>query len=235
VATVQPRRLFGSDEELGTVCVFTGVGHGQPARAIMLQLEVFVLKPVAIDTNAAGAVALGEIASLDHEVPDDPVELAAFVPLAFGLLRQLDEVFGRLRHGRAEHSDFHALRFFRAQLDVEPHLQRPGEKPSITNRSRATTVNISVNNRDDGSILTTSVTLGPSFFDGSSSAWPYITTKTAKTVNGRTAHFTSAMILYVDGIQFFRENDAKQCATKMARADDACHGLPFSVVLARDE
>lgn len=134
MATVQPRRLFGSDKELRTVGVFSGVGHGQPARAIMLQLEVFVLKPVAVDTNAAGAVAPGEIASLDHEVPDDPVELAAFVPLAFRLLRQLDEVLGSLRHSRAEYSDLHALRFVRAQLDVEPHLQDETKTRRTVNR-----------------------------------------------------------------------------------------------------
>lgn len=122
MSTVQPRRLFGGNEELRTISVLTSVGHGQPARAVMLELEVLVLKPVTVYADTAGAIAFGEIASLDHEVPDDPVELTALVSMAFRLLRQLDKVFGCLRYGRAKHADFHALGFVRAQLDVEPYL-----------------------------------------------------------------------------------------------------------------
>ena len=46
---VEPGRGHRGDEELGSVGVFSGVGHAQPSRAIMLQLKVLVRKPVAID------------------------------------------------------------------------------------------------------------------------------------------------------------------------------------------
>lgn len=88
----------------------------------MLELEVFVGKLLAVDAATARAVAFGEIAPLDHEVLDDPVELTTLVPFALGPLGQLDEVLRGLRHGRAEQADFHAFRLVLAQPDVEPHL-----------------------------------------------------------------------------------------------------------------
>ncbi len=40
----------------------------------MLQLKVLVLELSAVDRLAAGAVVVGEVAALAHEVPDDAVE-----------------------------------------------------------------------------------------------------------------------------------------------------------------
>lgn len=79
VASVQPAGLLGGDEELGAVGVLASVGHAQPAGAVVLQLEVLILEALAVDGASAGAVALGEVAALDHEVLDDAVELAALV------------------------------------------------------------------------------------------------------------------------------------------------------------
>lgn len=46
---VQPGSSDSSDKELGTVGVFASIGHAEPARAIMLQLEVLIGEPVSID------------------------------------------------------------------------------------------------------------------------------------------------------------------------------------------
>lgn len=45
----------------------------------MSQLEVLILEPGAIDGFSTGAVVVGEITTLTHEIRDHPVETAAFV------------------------------------------------------------------------------------------------------------------------------------------------------------
>lgn len=45
----------------------------------MVELEVLVGEHRAIDGFAAGSVEVGEIASLDHELRDDPVERGSLV------------------------------------------------------------------------------------------------------------------------------------------------------------
>ena len=67
----------------------------------MLPVEAFVFKLVAVDADAAGAVAFDKVAALDHEVFDDAVELAVLVPngdVPFPVLprAELPEVLDRL-------------------------------------------------------------------------------------------------------------------------------------------
>jgi hypothetical protein len=45
----------------------------------VLQLEVLIGELVAVDALAASAVALGEVATLDHELLDNTVEVGALV------------------------------------------------------------------------------------------------------------------------------------------------------------
>lgn len=74
----------------------------------MSQLEVFVLEPGAVDGLAAGAVVVGEITTLTHEVRDHPVETATLVSetLLSGtkraeVLRRLgDNILPQLEHYR---------------------------------------------------------------------------------------------------------------------------------------
>ena len=54
--SVEPRGLLGGDEELGTVGVLSGVGHGQPAGTKVLQLEVLVSELLSVDGTATGAL-----------------------------------------------------------------------------------------------------------------------------------------------------------------------------------
>ena len=50
VLPVQPRRLLGSDEELGAVGVWTSVGHADGVGLVMLQGRKFVLEFLAPNT-----------------------------------------------------------------------------------------------------------------------------------------------------------------------------------------
>lgn len=53
-----------ADEELGAVGVRSGVGHGQNTGPCVRQVEVLILKLVAVDGFSAGSVVVGEITSL---------------------------------------------------------------------------------------------------------------------------------------------------------------------------
>lgn len=64
VLAVQPGRRDRAQEELASVGVLASVGHGKHARPGVLELEVLVIKLIAIDGLAAGAVAVGEVAAL---------------------------------------------------------------------------------------------------------------------------------------------------------------------------
>lgn len=123
VTAVQPAGGLRRDEELRTVRVLARIGHAQPAGTVVAQLEILVLEALAVDGAAAGAVALGEIAALDHKVLDDAMELAALVALAGRLLGQLLEVLRRLRHGAGEHADHDAFGGRAADAHIEEHLQ----------------------------------------------------------------------------------------------------------------
>lgn len=53
-----------ADEELGAVSVRSGVGHGQNTGPCVRQVEVLILKLVAVDGFSAGSVVVGEVTSL---------------------------------------------------------------------------------------------------------------------------------------------------------------------------
>ena len=83
MSAIQPRCLLEGDEELGAVCVGTSVGHGEKVGAGVLEVEVLVLEFHAIDRFSTGAVAVGEVATLSHELWDNSVEVAAHVVKEF--------------------------------------------------------------------------------------------------------------------------------------------------------
>ena len=61
----------------------------------MSEFEVFVCEFSAVDGSAAGSVAVGEVAALDHELRDDAVESRADVALSdFCCCAELDKVLG---------------------------------------------------------------------------------------------------------------------------------------------
>ena len=84
----------GRDEELRAIGVFTRIGHAQHAGLAVLELEVLIGKFGPVDGFPPGSypnmsalasfhdlralpaltITFGEIASLDHELPDHPME-----------------------------------------------------------------------------------------------------------------------------------------------------------------
>lgn len=96
VTLVQPGRLHRADEELRAVGVGTGVGHRQGSGSGVLQGEVLVLELVAVDGLASGAVVVGEVTALAHEVGDDAVEARSLEAEALLAGAQRTEVLDRL-------------------------------------------------------------------------------------------------------------------------------------------
>nr|BAH79726.1 cyclophilin [Babesia bigemina] len=74
VLAVEPRALNGGDEELAAVGVGAAVGHGQQAGLVVPDGEVLVVEAPAVDAHAAGAVVVGDVATLAHELGNDAVE-----------------------------------------------------------------------------------------------------------------------------------------------------------------
>ena len=58
VTSIQPRGEYGGDEELRAVGARTGVGHGQQALLVVLELEVLILKLLAVDGLATRALCV---------------------------------------------------------------------------------------------------------------------------------------------------------------------------------
>merc|ERR1711887_157938 len=79
VLAVQPGGFGRAEEELASVGVGAGVGHGEDAGSGVLLDEILVGELVAVDGLAAGAVAAGEVASLAHEAGNDAMEGGARV------------------------------------------------------------------------------------------------------------------------------------------------------------
>lgn len=137
VAVVEPRGDDGGDEELGAVAVKggreryalegegegcqhtataqvwdlrvrAGVGHGQQEGAVVLELEVLVGELLAVNGAATGAVATGEVTTLEHELGDDAVEGRGDVALALLALGELTEVLGGLGDDVVEELELNA-------------------------------------------------------------------------------------------------------------------------------
>lgn len=95
---VQPGRLHRGDEELGAVGVGPRIRHRQDARSRVFQREILILELVAVDRLAPGAIVIGEVATLTHEVGDDAMEGGALVAEPFFAGAQRTEVVRRLGH-----------------------------------------------------------------------------------------------------------------------------------------
>jgi len=69
-------------------------------------------------------IATSEVSALDHEVPDNAVELGSLVALTDGLLLgQLDEVLGGDGNSLAEDADLNGSGRNAANFDVEEDLK----------------------------------------------------------------------------------------------------------------
>merc|ERR1719183_1144156 len=132
VLVIEPRRLRSRDEELASIRVWPGVGHGQLPRLRVFDLEILVLELRAVDALATPSVMHREIASLDHEVRDDAVEAASLelellaLRVRLPALAQVVEVRHRLRNDVAEQCHLDAFGRFVADSHVEVDLVRDG-------------------------------------------------------------------------------------------------------------
>ena len=81
-----------------SVGVRAGVGHGQKARLVVLQVEVFIGELLAVDRLATSTVAGSEVTTLEHKVRDHTVEARAFVAEALLASAQSTEVGSGLGH-----------------------------------------------------------------------------------------------------------------------------------------
>uniref|UniRef100_A0A674HU36 Uncharacterized protein n=1 Tax=Taeniopygia guttata TaxID=59729 RepID=A0A674HU36_TAEGU len=81
VLPVQPVCFVTGDEELGAVGVWARVCHGH--HPWDQRVQIFIIKLLPVDGFAAGAVVVGEVSGLAHELGDDAVEAAAFEAKSF--------------------------------------------------------------------------------------------------------------------------------------------------------
>jgi len=96
VLAIEPAGDNGGDEELGSVGVLSGVGHGKETGLGVGELEVLVLELLAVDGLSTSSIMLGEVTSLKHEVGDDTVEAGAGIPVTVLAGAELTEVPGGL-------------------------------------------------------------------------------------------------------------------------------------------
>lgn len=126
--SVEPTGFGTGDKELTAVSVGASIRHGKYTGLGMSQLEVLVFKSGAVDRFAAGAVMVGEITTLAHEIRYDPVEAASLVTEASlsgaegaEILRRLgNNVLPQLKNRVTadECSRSRCLRFSRIQLSI---------------------------------------------------------------------------------------------------------------------
>ena len=79
MVSIEPGGGNKSDEKLRSVCVRTRVGHRQQMRPAELQLEILIFKSGPVDALTTSPVLIGDVASLRHELRDDPVENTIFI------------------------------------------------------------------------------------------------------------------------------------------------------------
>lgn len=61
-------------EKLTSIRVFATISHAQEKRFIVSQCEVFIVESVAIDRLSSRAIAVDEIARLDHKAFDNTMK-----------------------------------------------------------------------------------------------------------------------------------------------------------------
>mmetsp|Transcript_17104 Transcript_17104/g.25303 ORF Transcript_17104/g.25303 Transcript_17104/m.25303 type:complete len:217 (+) Transcript_17104:1-651(+) len=129
VASVKPRGLDSSDEKLRSVRVRASVGHRQQEWLFVLDLEVFVVEPAAVDRLATTSVSARKVTTLQHKVRNHTVESRAFVvevfarrSLAFFASVQRAKVLCSLRHNVAEEAELDPSRVLAINRDVKESL-----------------------------------------------------------------------------------------------------------------
>merc|ERR1719495_968360 len=126
VLAVEPLGLHRANEELRPVGVGPGVHHTQDPGAGVLVHEVLVRELLAVDGLAPGPIAHGEIAALDHEIWNNPVEHAALVAEALLPGAERAEVLAGLGHVVSVQLELNASQGLAARGDIEEDLGHGG-------------------------------------------------------------------------------------------------------------
>ncbi|KAH3659989.1 hypothetical protein OGAPHI_007194 [Ogataea philodendri] len=128
VGTVQPWTWDRGNEELRSVGVWTGIGHGQQTRLGVLLLEALVGKPLAVDRPAAVPVEVGDVSTLQHEARNHSVENGVLVSKALLAGTQCSEVLGGLWNDLVVQVKHDTRLFLAIDGDVEIALDKVGTR-----------------------------------------------------------------------------------------------------------
>ena len=79
VLSIEPVAWDEGHEELGTVGVWSSIGHREISSSSVLDGEVLVGKLHSVDGLTSSSVSSGEVTTLGHELSDDSVERASLV------------------------------------------------------------------------------------------------------------------------------------------------------------
>merc|ERR1712203_1044032 len=71
---VQPRSFSYSNKKLGSISIWSRVGHREISRSSVSELEVLVGKFSSIDRFTSSSISLCEVSSLNHKVRDNTME-----------------------------------------------------------------------------------------------------------------------------------------------------------------
>jgi len=74
VLSIEPRCFGGTQEELRSIGVWSGIGHRQNSRSGVSELKVLICELGSENRLSTGSVVVGEITSLAHESRNDTVE-----------------------------------------------------------------------------------------------------------------------------------------------------------------
>ena len=119
VRAVKPGGLSSAEKELGAVCAWSSVGHGEDTGTGVLELEVLIIEFITVDGLAAGTVLIGEVTTLAHETGDDAVEGGLGVTKALVAGAENTEVFGGLGDDIGAESHLNATEGFATGSDIE--------------------------------------------------------------------------------------------------------------------
>lgn len=126
VLAVQPWGGNGGDEELGTVGVWTSVGHGQQTWSVVLLDKVLVLELLTVDGLTASTVTSGEVTTLQHELRDHSVESGVGVTKTLLAGGQRSEVLSGLRNNIVVQFEGNSAELVAVSGNVEVNLGHSG-------------------------------------------------------------------------------------------------------------
>jgi len=122
VLSIQPRSFHRTDEELGAVRIWAGIGHGENSRLGVLQGKVFISELLSVDRLSTGSVAASEVAALEHELGNDTMKFTALETKALLSGAKSSKVFSCLGNDVGIERELDAPFGLAADGDVEEHL-----------------------------------------------------------------------------------------------------------------